>query len=161
MEIPGLKPISRFFYLLYLKLVKIDDSPPKVSLGLALGVFSGIIPGTGPVAALFLAFILRANRTAALLGSLLTNTWLSVILFLFSVKAGAAVMQLNREEVYYNWSRFLKDFHLLDLFKLSALQVILPVIIGYFIVAFCSGFLSYLITLIILHCTKKTANSAL
>jgi len=63
-----------FFQLLYLKLIKINDTPQKIAFGFGLGVFSGIFPGTGPLAALFLALILRANRASALLGSLLTNT---------------------------------------------------------------------------------------
>ena len=64
------------------KLFKINDSAEKIALGVGLEVFSGLMPGTGPTAALFLAFIFRANRAAALLGSMLTNTWLSVVTFI-------------------------------------------------------------------------------
>lgn len=139
-----------FFRLLYIKLFKINDSPQRIASGLGLGVFTGIIPGTGPVAALFLAFIFRVNRASALLGSLLTNTWLSIVTFLLSVKVGSAIMDSSWQEAKEQWLLFLKDFRWLSLFKLSVLKLILPVISGYFIVAFCLGFLTYLITLAII-----------
>ncbi|MDI6606430.1 MAG: DUF2062 domain-containing protein, partial [Candidatus Omnitrophota bacterium] len=80
--------IRRLFRLFYLKVFRINDSPRKVALGMGLGVFSGILPGTGPIAAVCLAFIFRANRAAALLGSLITNTWLSFFIFLVAIKTG-------------------------------------------------------------------------
>ena len=142
--------MSGFLKKLYIKLFKINDTPQRIAAGLGLGVFLGILPGTGPLAALFMAWILRLNRASALLGSLLTNTWLSIVTFLLSVKVGAAIMKVNWEETREAWMLFLKDFHWLDLLKLSALNIILPVVVGYLIVAFCLGLAVYLITWIIL-----------
>lgn len=139
-----------FFKLFYIKLFKINDSPQRIALGLGLGVFAGIIPGTGPVAALFLAFIFRVNRASALLGSLLTNTWLSFVTFILAIKVGSAIMKLSWHDVYKDWVLFLKDFYWSSLLKLSILKIILPVIAGYFVVAFCLGLTTYLITLVIL-----------
>ncbi len=146
--------ISRFFNLLYRKLVKINDTPQRIALGLGLGVTLGIIPGTGPLAALFLAFILKVNRASALLGSLLTNTWLSFVTFALAIKSGSLVLGLTLEEVYQDWNSFLIDFHWVELFKVSILKLILPVLRGYIIVGFCLGFAVYLITLIILKPEK-------
>jgi len=142
--------VSGFLKKLYIKLFKINDTPQRIAAGLGVGVFLGILPGTGPLAALFMAWILRLNRASALLGSLLTNTWLSIVTFLLSVKVGAAIMKVNWEETREAWMLFLKDFHWLDLLKLSALNIILPVVVGYLIVAFCLGLAVYLITWIIL-----------
>ena len=142
--------MSGFLKKLYIKLFKINDTPQRIAAGLGVGVFLGILPGTGPLAALFMAWILRLNRASALLGSLLTNTWLSIVTFLLSVKVGAAIMKVNWEETREAWMLFLKDFHWLDLLKLSALNIILPVVVGYLIVAFCLGLAVYLITWIIL-----------
>lgn len=144
---------NKFFrlpHLLYIKLFKINDSPQKIALGLGLGVTLGILPGTGPVAALCLAFLLRVNRASALLGSLLTNTWLSFVTFILSIKIGSGIMKSNWQEVYKDWILFLKEFHWLDLFKLSIIKIILPVIVGYFVVAFCLGLLIYLTAIIVL-----------
>jgi hypothetical protein len=144
----GINSILRFLKLIYLKLFRINDTPQKIALGLGLGVFLGILPGTGPLAALFMAFVLRVNRAGALLGSLLTNTWLSIVTFLLSIKIGSAILKNDWQEVHNRWLSFLKEFRWPVLFKISILKIILPVIVGYFVVAFCLGFLVYLIALI-------------
>lgn len=144
----------RFSKFIYLKLFRINDTPQRIALGLGLGVFSGILPGTGPIAALFLAFILGVNRASALLGSLLTNTWLSIVTFLLSIKIGSAILKLNWQNVYQDWKLILKNFHWPDLFKLTILKIILPVILGYFIIAFCLGFVVYLVALVTINRVK-------
>lgn len=142
--------LLRFLKLIYIKIVRINDTPQKISLGLGLGIFLGILPGTGPVAALFFAWLLRLNQASALIGSLLTNTWLSIVTFLLSIKVGSVIMGLDWQQVYKNWQLFIKDFHWINLLKLSLIKIILPVIVGYFIISLCLGLLTYLITLIIL-----------
>lgn len=142
--------ILRLFKLIYIKLFRINDKPQKVAQGLGLGVFLGIIPGTGPIAALFFASALQLNRASALLGSLLTNTWLSIVTFPLSIKVGSAILKVRWQDVYNDWFSFLKEFRWSYIFKLSILKIILPVIVGYFLVAFCLGFLVYLISLIVL-----------
>lgn len=135
---------------IYDKLFRINDSPQKIALGLGLGVFSGIFPGTGPLAALALAFLFRANRASALLGSISTNTWLSVVTFLLSIKTGSVIMQVSWQEVYKDWSVYLTDFKFANLFKLSLIKILLPVFVGYIVVALTLGLMVYLITLVIL-----------
>jgi len=133
-----LNNILGFFKSLYVKLFKIDASPQKIALGFGLGVFLGILPGTGPIAAVFLAFILRLNRVSALLGSALTNTWLSVLTFFLSIKIGSAIMHLNWREVYQ-----------------APTKIILPLALGYLAIGICSGLLAYLIVIIILRAKSK------
>lgn len=142
-----------------IKLFKINDTPLRIALGFGIGVFTGIIPGIGPIAALFLALVFRVNRVGALLGSLATNTWLSVVTFLLSIKIGSAIMQLSWQDIQRDWMLFLKNFHWLNLLKLSVLRIIFPVIVGYFVVAFCLGLLFYLITLVILSKIKRADKS--
>lgn len=148
------KSLKGLLNLFYRKLFRINDTPHKIALGMGIGVFSGILPGTGPIAALFLALILRANRAAALLGSLLTNTWLSIVTFLLAIRAGSAIMRVDWQVIRDNWWVFLRDFHWGNLLKLSILKVILPVIVGYLAVAICLGLAIYLITLILVIQTK-------
>ena len=132
---------------LYLKLFKINDTPQKIALGLGLGVFAGIFPGTGPAASLFLAFIFRANRASALIGSLLTNTWVSLVTFLLAIKLGAVIFGIKWQEIHGNGASLIKHFSWLSLFRLSTLKVILPVMLGFILIAFCFGLLVYLISL--------------
>ena len=125
------------------KLFKINDSAQKIALGVGLGVFSGLIPGTGPAAALFLAFVFRANRAAALLGSMLTNTWLSVVTFILAIKIGSIVLSRHWQEVHQKTQGLIHDFHWANFFKLSFLDIFLPVIIGYLIIGLFLGLVSY------------------
>jgi hypothetical protein len=151
--------IIRFFRWFYLKLFRLHDSPQRIAFGFGLGAFLGILPGTGPIAALVLAAIFRINKAAALLGSLLTNTWLSLAVFLFSAKIGSAIMGSNWEKVSQDWGRFLRDFHWINLLKISALKVILPVACGYLIIGFALGSSVYLLSLAMLKVMKRRQNT--
>ncbi|MDD5282057.1 MAG: DUF2062 domain-containing protein [Candidatus Omnitrophica bacterium] len=140
---------SKIINFIFAKLFKINDSAQKIALGVGLGVFSGLIPGTGPAAALFLAFVFRANRAAALLGSILTNTWLSIITFIIAIKVGSLVFGRHWQEVYQKVQALIHNFHWGNFFKLSFLDVVLPVVIGYLIIGLFLGLISYLVVLLI------------
>ncbi len=144
-----------FLKLIYSKLFKINDSPQKIALGFGLGVFLGILPGTGPVASLFLAFLLRLNRASALLGSLLVNTWINIVTFLLAIKIGSVIMGLNWQQVYNESLLIFKNFHFAGLFRLPVFKIILPLLIGYFIIALCAGVFAYIIVLVILSRIKR------
>ncbi len=143
----GFKKIINFILA---KLFRINDSPQKVALGVGLGVFAGLMPGTGPLAALFLAFIFRANRAAALMGSLLTNTWLSLVTFILAIKTGAFVLKMNWQEVVQKGQMLIKDFSWVRFFKLSFSDVLLPVTVGYLIVGLVLGIFCYVVTLLVI-----------
>lgn len=139
-----------FFALLYARLFKINDTPQKIALGFGLGVFSGILPGTGPLAALFLAFIFRVNRASALSASLLTNAWLSFVTFLLAIKIGSAIFKVNWQSLQNDWFVAISHRHGQDLFSASILRIILPVMAGYLVVSLSLGLISYIIVLVIL-----------
>ncbi len=143
--------LKKLFSVIVSKLFKINDSPQRIALGVGLGVFSGFMPGTGPVAALFLAFIFRANRAAALLGSLLTNTWLSLVTLVLAIKAGSLALGLHWQDVDRKMQGLLHDFSWAKFFKLSFLDVLLPVITGYLIIGLLLAAASYLLTLSIIN----------
>lgn len=144
---------------LYATLFLINDTPHKIALGVGLGVFAGIMPGTGLIAALFLAFIARANRAAALLGSLMTNTWLSIVTFLLSIKVGSGIMGLDWESVYRDYLIFLKNFQWVKLFKIAIIKLVLPLILGYVVIAAALGLLVYLVTFITIKGIKYAHKS--
>ena len=148
--------ILRFFKFLYLKLFRINDTPQRVALGLGLGVFSGIMPGTGGIAALTLAFIFRFNRAAALLGSIITNTWLSVITFVLALQIGSRIFGVNGRDLQQEWTLFIKGFHWANLFKVSILKMILPILTGYAVISLSAGVLVYLISLAVVLIRKKS-----
>ena len=150
--------LARFLKFLYLKLIRINGTPQKIALGLSLGVFTGILPGTGPFAALLLAMLLRVNRSAALLGSIITNTWLSFVTFILAIKIGSFVFSTNWRDLKLEWHAFLKGFTLKGLFNISVIKFILPVLTGYLIISLALGIITYLVTLIVLKTRRKYGN---
>jgi len=151
--------VARFFKALYLKLFRINDTPHKIAAGFGIGVFSGVLPGTGPVAALLLAFIFRVNRAAALLGSVLTNTWLSIPVFLLALKAGAVLTGAGYQDVRRQWDVLIKDFRWEQLLELSVCRVLGPIAAGYLLISLCIGALSYLAALIVITNFKRRSDS--
>lgn len=147
--------IKRFLRSLYLKLFRIHDSPQKIALGFGVGVASGILPGTGPVVSLFLAFIFRINRAAALIGCLATNTWLSLLTFILAIRLGSGILGIDGQQVRQEWELFLKEFRWLNLFKLSVLKIALPVLIGYFVIAVLMGLLAYIVIIALIQLKRK------
>ncbi|TRZ95086.1 DUF2062 domain-containing protein [bacterium] len=149
-----------FLRLIYRKLFYINDTPQKIALGFGLGVCLGIIPSTGPLAALLVSSILRVNRASALLGSLLTNTWLSIATFLLSIKIGSAIIKVDYLQVYRQWQLCLTCKSWFNLFSFPVIKLALPVILGYFIIAFSLGFLAYLLTLCIITILRDEKNKS-
>jgi uncharacterized protein (DUF2062 family) len=143
--------LAKIIHFIFAKLFKINDSPGKIALGVGLGVFAGLLPGTGPAAALFLAFVFRVNRAAALFGGLLTNTWLSVITFILAIKVGSVILKLNWHSVQQQVQQLLKHSGWAGLFKFSFLEVLLPVILGYLVIGLILGAFSYFLTLLIIR----------
>ncbi len=146
--------LKRLLRFLYEKLFLIHDTPQKISLGFAIGVFSGVTPGIGPLTALFLAFLLRANRASALVGTLFTNTWLSLVIFVLSIKAGSVILGVEWQAVYQKWLELLKDFRFSRLFEASVVDILLPIAVGYLVSALCFGFVAYIVARAILLFTR-------
>jgi len=139
----------------YKNIFKINDSPQRISAGFGLGIFCGMLPGTGPLAALFLAFIFKVNRASALLASLITNTWLSLAIFIFSIKVGSAILGLNWSLVYQEAKTGFDGLTWQTIFKASLINIALPVILGYLIISVALGLISYFFILLTLKFTKR------
>ncbi len=152
--------IFRLLKLIYLKLFRINDTPHRIALGLAVGIFLGILPGTGPIAALCAAFILRVNRASALIGSLLVNTWTNILTFLLAIKIGSVILKLDWQKVYTESLSIFQNFRFINLFKLPILKILYPALIGYLVISAIAAVIAYLISLIILKRIQlKKANN--
>ncbi len=144
---PSPKPGRNIPQFVYERLVKINDSPQKIALGFALGVFLGIFPGAGPMASVVLSSIFRINSIAALTGSLLTNTWISVVTFAFAVKAGAYVTGADWQKVFDECKVLIEQFTWKSFFDVSLLKIVCPLMIGYILVGLFLALLTYLLVL--------------
>jgi uncharacterized protein (DUF2062 family) len=135
--------IKNFFKKTYRDLITINDSPHRIAGGFAVGVFFGVLPAAGPMAAVVLAWILRVNRVAAFVGGLLTNTWLSVLTFVVAVKIGAIVTGLDNHELYRECQDLLTDFHWRDILSPPVVKILEPLFAGYAVIALVAGLVAY------------------
>ncbi len=146
--------ISRFFKAVYLKLFRINDSPQKIAMGFGIGVFLGVLPFTGPIAALAMAFLLRVNRASALLGSILTNTWMSIPVFFFSARIGAFITGVKYQDLHSGWTLLVNGFRWEKLLDVGVYKVLLPILAGYAAVSLTIGIISYLLVFIVVKYAK-------
>lgn len=143
--------IKNFFKGLFAQIVSMDDSPQRIALGFGLGVFLGILPFTGTLAAIAAAVFLRLNKAAAVLGSLLTNTWLSLVTFAAAGKIGCQLLGYDWESIYAQAHDVFFHFTWKSFFSTASAKILLPLFLGYLIVgAFC-GLAAYGAILVILR----------
>lgn len=104
--------IKRWIKLHYYKVVRIDDPPNKIARGIAIGVFMGIFPtfGLGIVFAIVAAYVLKANRAAAVVGSFIMNPLTTPFFWTLSSAVGAVIFWEDREVVMSG----IKNHHLLN-----------------------------------------------
>lgn len=154
----NLKNIFRF---LYLKVIRINDTPHRIAGGIALGVFLGVLPGAGPVASLVLAYLLQVNRAAALAGSLLTNSWFSVITFVLSIKIGALLTGSKWQQIYNECKILIDNFHWKTIMDGSTWPILKPLLFGYAAIGVIAGCAVYCCALLVVteyHRKKKRSS---
>ena len=123
-------------------LLSIKDTPHRISLAVALGVFIGMSPliGIHTVLGILVAWIFKLNKLATIVGVYVTNPWTIVPIYTFSTWVGAKCLGMGRILPEIDWNRvtfsqLLNDFgHLL-----------LPFLVGSFLIGAVSSVLSYLI----------------
>ena len=144
--------IKRWVNLHYYKIMRIDDPPYKIARGVAIGVFMGIFPtfGLGIVFAIAAAYILKANRAAAVLGSFIMNPLTTPFFWAISSAVGAVILWEDKEVVMAS----IKNHNLLN----GMGWAFLVYLVGSFVVSIVFAALSYFITKkwVVEHRKKKT-----
>ena len=141
-------------------LYRINDSPQRIALGFGLGVFLGVMPGLGIVVSLVLATFLRLNRASALVGTALTNTWLSFAIFILSIKTGSAIIGTSWNEIYAKWNLLIKEFSWQKVFAFSFWEIIRPILLGYVVVSVLLGVVAYLLALLLILGVRYAKNKS-
>lgn len=90
-----LKRITKFVKF---RVLHLDDSPHRIALGIALGVFVAYTPPLGHhiILVLLLSFIFRANKAAAMTWIWLSNPLTYILLYYPNYLVGRAVLLWNR-----------------------------------------------------------------
>ncbi len=137
------------------KIIHLNDSPHRVASGFALGVFFGIVPGVGPIASTAVALMLRVNVAAAVTASLVTNTWLSIIAWVLSLKIGSFVTGVDAGELTVQGQQLIQNFRWSKLWDVEIIKILKPLLIGNLIVASVISLVVYLVVFKILADRKR------
>lgn len=83
--------------LLYLRILRLDDPPERIARGAAIGVLMGVLPtfGLGGILALALAFVLKANKAAAVIASAIVNPLTAPFFWTASIVIGGFVTRTD------------------------------------------------------------------
>ncbi|MFA6159914.1 MAG: DUF2062 domain-containing protein [Parcubacteria group bacterium] len=117
------------------KFFLIDDTPHKIAAGAALGIFLGIIPGEGLLATLILASLFRFNRLSATAGVLAFNMWATVAILPFSAGIGAFIFHTSTQDLINNFHETYQLGWTYFFSKVLFFELVLPLMVGYIIVA--------------------------
>lgn len=123
-------------------ILDVKDSPHRVAMSFALGMFWGMSPllGIHTIGAFFTAWLLGLNRFVAVTGVYITNPWTIVPIYSFNLWLGAKLTGMKQILPKMSWED-ITFMYLIN--KLS--QLILPFFLGSFVVSITSGIASYLI----------------
>lgn len=99
-----LSRFSRRAKLVYYRILRLEDPPERIARGAAIGVFMGVLPtfGLGALLSLAAAFALKANKAAAILGSLIMNPLTAPFFWALSAFVGSFLLQENYSSIYAN-----------------------------------------------------------
>ncbi len=120
----------------------VKDTPHRISIAFALGVFLGISPFLGfhTVGAFFLAWLLGLNRLVAIVGVYVTNPWTIVPIYSFNLWIGIKMIGINQALPDVDWQN-LTIMYLIN----HLTPLIVPFIAGSIIVGAVAGIVSYFI----------------
>ncbi|HEY9698730.1 MAG TPA: DUF2062 domain-containing protein [Trichocoleus sp.] len=132
---------KRSLRYLYLRLLRLRDTPDQIAKGFAFGVFWGMfpLPGLQMAIAILTAALFRSSKIAAAAGTWLTNPITTLPFTALNFHIGQTV--LGRE-----WRDLpLGSLQSLQSFMELGTEFITAYLLGCAIVGFCGGTLSYIV----------------
>ena len=124
------------------EILKVQDTPHRIAIAFALGVFMGISPllGLHTIGAFFIAWLLRLNRLVAIVGVYVTNPWTIVPIYSFCIWVGAKLVGIDNIIPAIDWNDIT-----LKLMMTELKHLLIPFLVGSVIVGFFSAIISYFI----------------
>jgi uncharacterized protein (DUF2062 family) len=128
----------------------INETPHRIAIAFAIGIFIGMSPllGVHTILGLAVAWQFKLNKFVTLIGVYVTNPWTIVPIYTFGTWLGARLMGLGHIIPDINWSKttflgFIEQFR----------HLVLPFIVGSTVLGTIAAIAGYTI---ILHAVKKS-----
>ncbi len=140
---------------LYAELTTVQESPHRVALSFSIGIFLGILPFTGILAAIFIAIYFKLNKAAAILGSAITNTWLGIIVLGLAVQLGAAISGADWQALQGQVDNVIKNFSWKTLQQVDILPLLGSVALGYMLISLGFAIIGYGVARAVLYWQRR------
>jgi uncharacterized protein (DUF2062 family) len=149
---------------------QVKDTPHRIALAFAVGVFMGISPliGLHYIGGFLFAWLFRLNKLVTLIGVSVNNPWTIVPISSFSVWVGAKLIGLKQVLPEVDWGNItltsiISKFTDMDKF-IYLMKELMPLIasffIGSFVICILAAIASYFIILILAARYRKTQDAA-
>lgn len=147
----------------------VKDTPHRIALAFALGVFMGISPliGLHYIGGFIIAWLFRLNKLVTLIGVSVNNPWTIVPISSFSVWLGAKLIGLKQVLPEVDWenvtlTNIISKFTDMDKF-IYMIKGIMPLLVSFFIGSFVictiAAIASYFIIQISVTRCRKTQDA--
>ena len=130
-------------------ILEVKDTPHRISMAFAVGIFIGMSPlfGIHTLLGLLVAYVFRLNKLTTIVGVYITNLWTIIPIYTFSTWVGARCLGVNKILPDIDWrhvtfSALINDFS----------PLFMPFIVGTVIIGILSSVISYTV---IYHLVKK------
>jgi uncharacterized protein (DUF2062 family) len=152
----------------------VQDTPHRIALAFAFGVFMGISPflGLHYIGGIFLAWLFRLNRLVAVIGISVNNPWTIVPISSFSVWTGAKLLDIKQVLPDVDWGsitfmtviEWLKSLltepkKFIDL-AITLLPLIKAFLVGSLVICTLSAIVSYFMINILANRYRKIRDAA-
>ncbi len=96
--------LSRRLRYYYLRFVRLKGSPPELALGMALGIFSGLLPilPFQTALAVALALFFKSSKITAAIGTWISNPLNWYFLYYYTYKVGAFALGISGKEALFS-----------------------------------------------------------
>ena len=131
-------------------LTRMRAHPERVARGFAIGLFIGMLPGTGLLAALAVAFIGRLHKPSVVLGALVNNPWTTPFFYLVAYQVGKRLTGFEPSFTWQGWHS-LRDLQWWG----EALRMVWPTALGTFLIGAVLALLGYAVVYVLLRYARK------
>lgn len=120
----------------------VKDSPKKIAISFAVGIFIGMSPilGLHTVLGLFFAWIFRLNKFVTIIGVYITNPWTIVPIYTFATWFGAKLLGIKEIIPSIDWNNISFKYLLNEMSHL-----LLPFVFGTTLLGLVSAITGYII----------------
>ncbi len=134
------------------EVISTKDSPKKIALSFAMGVFFGMSPliGLHTVLAIGAAYLFRTNKFVTIVGVYVTNPWTIVPIYTFTTWLGAKLLHVDKIIPPLKWHAMSFSY----LFN-EVRFLLWPFVFGSTLVALVSALIGYIV---VYHAVVKQRN---